>query len=149
VLIERAAIAERIPHKGRMCLLDGVLAWDAGSIRCMATSHRDPDNPLRHRDRLAALCGIEYAAQAMALHGALCGAVATPRAGYLAGVRDCVCRIARLDLLEADLLIEARRIFDDGRHSLYEFALHCNELELLSGRAAVVLDAGPLEGALN
>ena len=44
MLIDRAGIAARIPHQGRMCLLDGVLEWDAERIRCCATSHRDPAN---------------------------------------------------------------------------------------------------------
>jgi predicted hotdog family 3-hydroxylacyl-ACP dehydratase len=59
-----------------MCLLDDVLSWDASRIRCRSASHRTPDNPLRAHGRLGAACGIEYAAQAMAVHGALVGASA-------------------------------------------------------------------------
>ena len=47
-------------------------------------------NPLRAHDRLSAACGIEYAAQAMAVHGALCAGLdgqQTPRNGLLASVR--------------------------------------------------------------
>src|SRR6202012_731614 len=62
----REQIAASIPHSGAMCLLDEVQAWDDTRIRCVATSHRDPHNPLRARGRLATICGIEYAAQAMA-----------------------------------------------------------------------------------
>ena len=40
-------IASRIPHAGRMCLLDRVECWDTQRIRCRARSHRDADNPLR------------------------------------------------------------------------------------------------------
>ena len=70
-MLDRVAIAARIPHQGSMCLLDAVLAWDSGQIHCRASSHRQPDNPLRAAARLGAACGIEYAAQAMAVHGAL------------------------------------------------------------------------------
>ena len=35
-----AAIAARIPHQGRMCLLDAVLACTPQHIRCRASSHR-------------------------------------------------------------------------------------------------------------
>ncbi|SCC92600.1 putative 3-hydroxylacyl-(Acyl carrier protein) dehydratase-like protein [Thiomonas sp. X19] len=71
VPLDHAWIAAHIPHQGSMCLLDAVLRWDAQHIVCSATSHRDASNPLRQFDRLGAACGIEYAAQAMAVHGAL------------------------------------------------------------------------------
>ena len=88
-MLDRVAIAARIPHQGSMCLLDAVLAWDSGQIHCRASSHRQPDNPLRAAARLGAACGIEYAAQAMAVHGALLApAGAPPRPGYLASVRS-------------------------------------------------------------
>ncbi len=54
-----------------MCLLDAVRDWSAEAITCTATSHTDPANPLRADGRLGAANGIEYAAQAMAIHGAL------------------------------------------------------------------------------
>lgn len=68
---DHAWIAAHIPHQGDMCLLDRVVKWDEQRIQCQAGSHRLGDNPLRSRDRLSAACGIEYAAQAMAVHGAL------------------------------------------------------------------------------
>ena len=74
--LDRAWIASHIPHQGSMCLLDYVEAWDRERIRCRASSHRAADNPLRAYGRLGAACGIEYAAQAMAVHGAL---LAPPR----------------------------------------------------------------------
>lgn len=144
--IERSWIAARIPHSGTMCLLDAVLAWDDAHIRCTATSHRDPANPLRANGRLAAVCGVEYAAQAMAVHGALRDAAEQhpakrPRAGFLASVRGVVAHVARLDTLDAPLDIEAERIGGDGNNVLYGFTVRCAERILLTGRAAVVLDA--------
>ena len=47
-------IEQHIPHKGRMCLLDEVLSWDATRIRCRSSSHRARDNPLRAHGRLRA-----------------------------------------------------------------------------------------------
>ena len=64
--LDRTWLLAHLPHQGPMCLLDQIAAWDTGSIRCTATSHRDQDNPLRAQGRLGAACGIEYAAQAMA-----------------------------------------------------------------------------------
>ena len=72
--MNHAAICARLPHAGRMCLLERVETWDGESITCIASSHRDADNPLRANGRLHAVCGVEYAAQAMALHGSLLAA---------------------------------------------------------------------------
>ena len=142
MLIGKSAIAKMIPHAGAMCLLDGVIRWDALSIRCVSASHRDPHNPLRSGGRLHAVCGVEYAAQAMAVHGRLAGAVETrPRAGYLASVRNLVCRVEYLSALEGDLVIEAAKLSGDELRVIYQFVLVCDEIEVLSGRAAVVLDA--------
>jgi predicted hotdog family 3-hydroxylacyl-ACP dehydratase len=139
--MSRAEIAELIPHGGAMCLLDGVLEWDASRIRCMSRSHRDAANPLRVDGHLPALCGIEYAAQAMAVHGGLAGAArGKPRAGYLASLRDVACRKDRLDDLEGDLIIEAEQEAADGARVIYSFTLRVGAVEVLSGRAAVVLD---------
>lgn len=143
--VGRDWIAAHIPHRGAMCLLDEVIDWDAQRIRCQARNHASPDHPLRAEGRLAALCGIEYAAQAMAVHGALLrtGAAATPRLGYLASVRKVEIHVERLDTVAAPLTIEAERIGGDERQVLYEFALRAGGAVLLAGRAAVVLDATP------
>ncbi|MDQ0140667.1 hydroxymyristoyl-ACP dehydratase [Cupriavidus necator] len=152
---DRAWIAARIPHHGSMCLLDGVVAWDAASIRCTAASHTHTDNPLRAQDRLSAVCGIEYAAQAMAVHGALLAeamqedaARQRPRVGYLASVRKLVLQVERLDDIAAPLEITAERVSGEGATVLYAFAVSADGRPLLSGRAAVILDAAaPGDGA--
>ena len=143
-MLDRAAIAARIPHQGSMCLLDAVLAWDSGQIHCRASSHRQPDNPLRAAARLGAACGIEYAAQAMAVHGALLAPEgAPPRPGYLASVRSVQLAVDRLDDLPQDLDIDAERLSGDEHNILYHFRVeHAGDL-LLSGRAAVMLVAQP------
>jgi predicted hotdog family 3-hydroxylacyl-ACP dehydratase len=140
----RAELARLIPHEGAMCLLDGVEQWDGRSIRCVSRSHRDAGNPLRVEGCLPAVCAIEYAAQAMAVHGGLAGgASGRPRAGYLASLRDVVCRRSRIDDLEGDLVVEAEQVAADGGRAMYRFALRVGEVEVLSGRATVVLDASP------
>ena len=140
--LDRNSIAARIPHSGAMCLLDAVVAWDDAHIHCSATSHRDTANPLRSHGQLAAVCGIEYAAQAMAVHGALCDAAqARPRAGFLASVRSVEAHVPRLDTIDSPLDIEAERIGGDGNNVLYRFTVRSGARILLTGRAAVVLDA--------
>ncbi len=131
-----------IPHAGAMHLLDGVLSWDADRIRCLSRSHRDRQNPLRMDGRLSALCGIEYAAQAMAVHGALAGNVLKrPQLGYLASLREVRCSRARLDDLEGDLIVEAERMMGEESHVIYGFEVRVGDVEVLRGRAAVVLEA--------
>lgn len=141
--VDREWIESHIPHRGRMCLLDEALSWDAVHIRCRATSHRLADNPLRAHGRLGAACGVEYAAQAMAVHGAIMARMAgtEARAGLLASVRNLVLRVSRLDDLEADLIASAGRLAGDEGSTLYEFALSSGGRELLSGRASIVFAA--------
>lgn len=143
-LPDHAWIAAHIPHQGSMCLLDAVLRWDASTIVCRADSHRLPDNPLRAQGVLGIASGIEYAAQAMAVHGALlAGSETAPAAGFLASVRDVQWQLPRLDDLPAGLLVHAQRLSGDGRTVLYGFHLATENTTILSGRASVILDAGP------
>lgn len=144
---DRSWIAARIPHQGSMCLLDAVRDWDATRAQCVARSHRAADNPLRHRDRLGAVCAIEYAAQAMAVHAALlaesAGADAQrPGAGFLTSARAVHLAVARLDDIAADLEIEVERISGASDSVLYQFAISADGRVLANGRAAVMLDAG-------
>ncbi|MGN6229578.1 MAG: hotdog family protein [Trinickia sp.] len=140
--LDRAWIAAHIPHSGAMCLLDEVVRWDDETIECIATSHREPHNPLRKDGRLGAVCGIEYAAQAMAVHGAALGAQSNrPRAGFLASVRSVKMSVARLDTFATPLDVTAARIGGDADNVLYRFTVRCGAQLLLEGRAAVILDA--------
>lgn len=143
--LDRGWIAQRIPHAGAMCLLDRVLTWDAERLRCLATSHISPSNPLRSGGRLSVVCGIEYAAQATAVHGALraAGGSEAPRSGFLASVRNVEFQVRRLDTLAGDLVVEVERLTNDGNDALYQFRLQAADgLALLTGRLAVRLDAG-------
>lgn len=141
-MLDRAWIAARIPHQGNMCLLDRVEQWDAQHVRCTATSHRAADNPLRAHGRLAAACGIEYAAQAMAVHGALTASQnERPRAGFLASVRGATLHVPRLDDIASELTVEAVRFSGDGNSVLYDFSVRAQGRLLLEGRAAVIIDA--------
>ena len=144
--LDHAWIENRIPHRGGMCLLDEVLSWDDVRIRCRATSHRLADNPLRAHGRLGAACGVEYAAQAMAVHGAIMAHVAGTqvRAGLLTSVRSLVMRVTRLDDLDTDLIASAERLAGDEGSTLYEFTVAAAGQELLRGRASIVFGAGPL-----
>lgn len=128
-----------------MCLLDRVVEWSAHDIQCLACSHLDPANPLRLEARLGAANGIEYAAQAMAVHGALlAGAADSPRQGYLTSLRGVSLHVARLDDLPGELEVRAERLSGDQNHILYHFSLSHAGRCLIEGRAAVVLDASAM-----
>jgi predicted hotdog family 3-hydroxylacyl-ACP dehydratase len=162
-------ICARLPHAGRMCLLERLESWDGDAITCIATSHRDTDNPLRRGGRLHAVAGVEYAAQAMALHGNLLSATDTPTAmdggsagreavptgtnagavsrppaiGYLASVRDLKLDLEDLGTVPEDLRVTARRLSGDASGFIYEFEIHAGTRAVLSGRlAAKLLAAG-------
>ncbi|MBT9567673.1 MAG: 3-hydroxylacyl-ACP dehydratase [Thiobacillus sp.] len=140
--LDRAWLLAHIPHQGTMCLLDAITGWDDLHVRCTASSHRHADNPLRACARLGAACGIEYAAQAMAAHGALLASSAErPRAGYLASMRSVNLRVDRLDDVTEDLDIEAERLSGNDNTILYGFTVSAAGRVLLDGRAAVLLDA--------
>ena len=153
--LQHEDIARRIPHQGSMCLLDRVVAWDDRQISCEAGSHRAASNPLRAHGRLGAACGVEYAAQAMAVHGALIGEAALPDAsgqslapavGYLASIRGLTLHVERLDNVGEVLDVRAERLSGDGSTILYSLSLHTGAVVLLSGRAVVILDAAALAG---
>ena len=129
-----------------MCLLASVQSWDANKILCRASSHRLPENPLRAHGRLGAACAIEYAAQAMAVHGALLAPAngSAPRVGYLVSARGLQLLVSRLDDVAEDLDVEASCIMSGENNMLYQFSVSAAGHVLVQGRAAVILDADAL-----
>jgi predicted hotdog family 3-hydroxylacyl-ACP dehydratase len=140
----RAWIAAHIPHTGGMCLLREVAQWSADGIVCLAGSHRAPDNPLRTAGTLGITAGIEYAAQAMAVHAALMrgDGADVPAVGYLTSVRDVRWSRSRLDDVGGDLTVRAERLSGNATAVVYGFSLHAGDAMLMSGRAGVILEAG-------
>jgi predicted hotdog family 3-hydroxylacyl-ACP dehydratase len=137
---DHAWIAAHIPHHGDMCLLDSVERWSDEAITCRASSHRHAGNPLRADGRLGIANGIEFAAQAMAVHGALlAGDDSPPGVGFLTSVRDVQWQRSRLDDIDADLMVHARRISGNPNSLLYEFDLCADETVVLTGRASVMI----------
>jgi predicted hotdog family 3-hydroxylacyl-ACP dehydratase len=140
--LDRAGIARRIPHSGSMCLLDRLAAWDAESIHCTTATHAQPDNPLRTVSGLLSPNLIEYAAQAMALHGGLLAAEGSePSAGFLASARNVRLSVARIDDIAGELQVHAQRLTGDQSQILYQFAVKdAAGRPLAEGRAVVVLN---------
>jgi len=128
-----------------MCLLDTVLAWDREHIHCTASSHRRPTNPLRNGGGLPAVSGVEYAAQAMALHASLILEHSAPRAGYLAGLRDLALPVEWLHDIGTDLDIFATLRASDEGGAVYDFRLEASDGLLLFGRATVIYSSLGME----
>ncbi|MGH8208761.1 MAG: 3-hydroxylacyl-ACP dehydratase [Steroidobacteraceae bacterium] len=153
--LDRHWIETHIPHQDGMCLLDEVLSWNTVRVQCRSSTHHDSANPLRAHDRLAAVCGIEYAAQAMAVHGALIASRLTPSprniplAGYLASVRNVTLYATRLDDVESDLVATAELVTGDERTVLYDFSVSGGGRVLLAGRATIVFNTALRELSLS
>jgi predicted hotdog family 3-hydroxylacyl-ACP dehydratase len=143
---DRRWIEAHIPHQGRMCLLDEVRAWDQASVECASRTHLAPDHPLRAHGRLGSACLLEYAAQAMAVHGALrfpsdTATAAIGPVGVLASARSVELLVAGLDDIAEELLIRVERQHSDARGALYEFRISAAARLLAHGRAAVMFGA--------
>jgi predicted hotdog family 3-hydroxylacyl-ACP dehydratase len=139
--ITKATLCQLIPHHGTMCLLDAVQRWDDTSILCTTGSHRDVTNPLRRDNRLEAICGLEYAAQAMAVHVGLLKQGKERRlvVGYLGAVKDLMLRAARMDDLTGDLTVQTTRLTGEESSFIYAFRVSAERQELMEGRASIFL----------
>ena len=120
--VDRDKLCALIPHTGSMCLLDRVESWDEKNIVCTALSHRAADNPLRLNGKLAAIHALEYAAQAMAVHGGLTAQRANKhlRSGFLVAVRHAKFHIDRLDTLHYPLTIVATQLIASDTNQIYQ-----------------------------
>jgi predicted hotdog family 3-hydroxylacyl-ACP dehydratase len=130
-------LRELIPHAGNMCLLDRIVARSDVGIECAARSHTSPDHPLRNGGQLSALHLVEYAAQAMAAHGALrAGGL---QRGMLAALREIRLHVDRIDTIDAELRVHATRRMVQPSGSLYDFRVEASGQLLCEGRIAIAL----------
>ena len=143
-MLEKREWASLIPHAGTMCLLDEVMDWDATRLHARSASHLRPDNPLRADGMLHAVNLCEYAAQAMAVHGALRGRQAGGPAqpGLLVALRDVVLRVERIDDLPRRLQVHVECLIAMPVSLQYGFRVEHRGSLLASGRAAVMLQQG-------
>jgi predicted hotdog family 3-hydroxylacyl-ACP dehydratase len=141
--LTKTEICQFLPHDGVMCLLDSVEVWDDQHIICRAGSHRDPNNPLQEKGILSSINGVEYAAQAMGVHGGLVGQLkdGKPTIGYLASIRDLKLHVERLDDLPGDLEIEVRQLAAGDESVMCEFTLRSESVTLIQGRATLLMNA--------
>ena len=142
--LDRAGILTRIPHKGLSCLLDALHGWDTKTIVCEARSHLLATNPYRLVDRLPAVCAVEYASQAIALHSALKAervsrSAAPAPSGYLASVRGLTLSVTALDGLAGSLFIAAEVLSAERDRMLYAFHIRHESTTIAEGRLSIAL----------
>ena len=152
-MLDHADIAARLPHAGRMCLLDRVLHWDERNIACRVVSHRDTDNPLRESAGLATLAGIELAAQAAAVHGELLrgedlSGGRLPRRGVLAALKNVIVARKWLHEIGGELLVETTLLHSDAAGGIFSFALFDGTERVLSGQFTLMYIDKTLNGSV-
>lgn len=131
-------IADLVPHAGRMVLLDTVLAYDDERIECRALIDPGPDHPLAVDGRLPAPALVEYAGQAMAVHGGLRAEPgATPRPGRLVSLRHLDLAIDTIDTV-VEVTVQADCLGGDESGQIYRFRVTDSERELASGQATIM-----------
>lgn len=137
----RLELSKFLPHGNEMCLLSSVEYWDASSITCLTSTHRDQDNPLRRQGLLGIISGLEFAAQAMAIHVGLTTDIAEHNSslGYLGAVRDLHVGSRTLHQFEEDLTIHANLLLGQSMSFIYAFSMKANEAILLQGRASIFI----------
>lgn len=139
--LERQNFEHLIPHAGAMCLLARVTASDAKTISCEADNHSDPANPLRNARGLPVSAGIEYAAQAVALHAALeregSGVVQSGALAVLSGIEWSV---DFLDALVGPLHVQATLLAGTPGGRQYDFSVSGGDgVPVLSGVMIVAI----------
>jgi predicted hotdog family 3-hydroxylacyl-ACP dehydratase len=140
-MLPKAEWQHLIPHAGTMCLLDEVVAWDENRLHARSASHLHAYNPLRADGMLHSVNLCEYAAQAMAVHGALRqregGGQARP--GFLVALRDVALHVGRIDDLPGRLQVHVECLIAMSDSLQYAFRVEHRGVLLASGRAAVML----------
>lgn len=142
-MLDVSELYRALPHDGNMCLLDSVLRWDTESIVCAASGHRDPRNPLHIGNSLPVLCGLEYAAQALALHGVLiigkqpADALINEQI-FVVSVKGVTCYADRLDAAVSDLEITGALVFNQQAAAVYDFAVNADGDVLIDGQLGLM-----------
>jgi predicted hotdog family 3-hydroxylacyl-ACP dehydratase len=123
-----------------MVLIDSVEHCDDKTIECRTESHRRLDHPLAQGGVLTVWAGIEYAAQAIAIHRGMTGPSSRRRpVGFLGALRDVTRTVERLDDISQALVVHAWKLFASGSGAVYGFAVGADGkgAALLTGRATV------------
>ncbi|MEO6203506.1 MAG: 3-hydroxylacyl-ACP dehydratase [Nitrospirales bacterium] len=142
--LSRVELSRFLPHGESMCLLSSVEYWDEFSIVCESTTHREPHNPLFKNGKLDSICGVEYAAQAIAVHIGLTKFSTHSKGppGFLGGIRNLKVEVGRLDQFPGNLVIRATLLLGQQTSFMYTFSMTSETVLLLAGRASIFITEG-------
>jgi len=135
--LDATEIEKRIPHSGNMSLLTKVLSWHDKKIICESDTHLSKNNPLRHREKLNSIQGIEYAGQAIALHNSLINQ--EKKQGYLASVKNITIHQDQLDTQQTTLTIIVEQLFAESNGSMYSFVVSAGDSKIIDGKILVMI----------
>jgi predicted hotdog family 3-hydroxylacyl-ACP dehydratase len=129
-----------IPHRGAMCLLDGVQRWNETGIVCISETHHRVDNPLREDDRLRTVALVEYAAQAAAIHARLIGAgIGGKKTAYIGAVKGLKLHAQYVEPSLETLTYSAECVLQNNGGAIYQVAVESGKQLLIEARVVLVL----------
>ncbi|MBF0263671.1 MAG: phosphotransferase [Gammaproteobacteria bacterium] len=141
--IKKKEIKKLIPHSGNMCLIEEVLEADKQSLKARSQTHLSENNPLRVNGQIHIVNAVEYAAQAMAIHGALLSLKDSDevvvKQGYIVSLRNINTYIEYLPVSESDLLVAINLLMGSETGYSYEFEVKNKNNLLISGRISIFL----------
>lgn len=125
-------VVELLPHRGRMLLLDEVVASGPGFTACRVVIR--PDSSFVEGGRVPGLVAIEYMAQTVAAYAGLeaRGQGRPVRIGYLLGTRELSLEIDEFQVGD-DLLIEVHHQFGDELIGAFDCTVRCRGRIVASG----------------
>lgn len=142
---DKQDISSLIPHGPGMSLIDEIVQWDQKNLCARTMSHTAPDNLLRGSNGLRCVHTVEYAAQCMAVHGALNAADHGTRPMVVGALKNVRLSDVRLDTLTSPLIIQVTIAVTGNAGAIYKFSVHHQDISIASGR--VTLLATPTTGA--
>ena len=134
-------IAEVVPHRPPMLLLDRVLSFDGARVVCELCLA--PNSPFAQGDEVPAIVGLEYMAQAAAAGAGLSARDkgGPARIGFLLGCRNLTIAVDSFRVGDR-LIVEARRTF--GEKDLGSFACQVRRGDDVLVEGALTVYQGPL-----
>ena len=135
------AIAEVVPHRPPMLLLDRVVSYDGERVVCELVL--TPDSPFSDRGEVPAIVGLEYMAQTIAAGAGLSarGRGQPARMGFLLGCRSLSLAVDSFRVGD-HLTIEAHRRW--GENDLGSFACKVRRGDEVLVEGTLTVYQGPL-----
>lgn len=140
---KREHIAQLIPHQGKMCLWEEIVAWESNQIHLQSQTHRDKSHPLQEFGRLSSVVLCEYGAQATAVHGGLLARYIEKRSirqGKLVALRDICIHVDFIEDLPGVIDGKACILASSEHSQSYMFSIWHQKKLLAEGRTTVHLE---------